>query len=431
MKYITKIILNIAILIVSFTQIWVIGQEVVYPLGLEGKISSYIDDFINRDNKFKNLEVLPVGQVYIPPGKSAQIQEKLQRIAAYDVGSTGVKFKLMDVDPMEDKIVNVIYETYVPTKFAINEEDFPERIAIMAGLKTLVDEYFPHYSKIEHHGVATAGFRAAGERGERLAKAIAKIVGIDFKIIDQDYEGLLAYYGVLAKEPAFNPSKDIVWDVGGGSSQLVASEMSGNGEKMRFLGVAVGGAKFNDIVLNQLYGGNAESNRNLSENPMSPDVIQGLVNLVGIWLTNANGPFKPAVFTQEAIDFIKGKVSSGGKVYGIGAVHNFVVKLYVDNNLGAKPYYTKKDIAKILEMVADHNDDYIYKNVKKSPKADPKFTKFDVTSLILIYAMMDKFGIDKVYPVNVSNADGIAIKSVIDKKMGNNIDFEEENIDIK
>lgn len=128
-----------------------------------------------------------------------------------------------------------------------------------------------------------------------------------------------------------------------------------------------------------------------------------------MWLTKENGPFKPEVFHQAEIEFIKSKVANGGKVYGVGAVHNFVVKVFVDNNFGKKSYYTKAEVAKILEMIVERDDDYIFNNIKKDKNNDPSFTKVDITSLILIYAMMDLFGIDKVYPVDVSDTNSIAI----------------------
>lgn len=417
-KYIKSLFYPLTFLI-YFVSVWSFAQEAIDYGRLGGEVDLKVRSLIEKDPKLQNLEILPKGEVYIPPGASEQVQEKLKRVAAYDVGSTGVKFKVADVDPAALKIVNAIYSTTVPTKFEINEEDFLDRIAIMAGLKTLVDEYFPHYSEVEHHAVATAGFRAAGERGLRLAKEIADFTGIDFKVIDQDYEGLLAYYGVLAQEPAFDAAKDIVWDIGGGSSQLVANEAVGDKERLKFMGIGVGGAKFNKFVLDMKQSGD-------SPNPMSFEQMGDIIhNNVSNFLKLEGSPFSP-VFSENDINFIKSKISNGGKVYGIGAIHNFVAQLYVNNNLGAKKYYTKDDILNILEMMADHDDDYIFSNVKKDKKADPKFTKFDTTSLILVYSMMDLFGIERVYPVNVSNADGIIIKSVIDSENANKEVSEEE-----
>lgn len=427
MNKISKYALIFTIFISNLFQLGIYAQEAFSNEELKEKTVSYVDAFIAKDAKLQKMGPAPETGIYMPSGSSQEKQEKLKRIAAYDVGSTGVKFKLMDVDPATQKIENVIYSTYVQTKFEIKEEDFLDRIAIMAGLKTLVEEYFPHFSKIEHYGIATAGFRAAGERGLRLAKEITDLVGIDFKVIDQNDEGLLAYYGVLAQESKFNLSKDIVWDIGGGSSQLIGSEVGTEGkEKMKFLGVAIGGAKFNEIVVNAIFGGDKNSNANRSENPMAPETIKDFIDKAKTWLIDSSGPFMPAVFSQEDVDFIKAKVANNANIYGIGAIHNFVAKVYANNNFGAKPYYTKEELSKLLDMIANQDDDAIYANIKKNKEADPQFTKTDVTSLMLVYAMMDFFGIDKIHPVNVSNADGIAIKAIVDNKHNKNPETPED-----
>lgn len=104
----TRFILIFALFISFFTKTWIYGEEMVYLQDLGEKVNLYVDSFVKKDKELQNLEVLPEGQVYIPPGASMQKQEKLKRIAIYDVGSTGIKFKIMDVDPVEKKIVNVI-----------------------------------------------------------------------------------------------------------------------------------------------------------------------------------------------------------------------------------------------------------------------------------------------------------------------------------
>lgn len=415
-KYIKGIILGASLFITSFFPLWVYGQEGVCGEDLGDKVNLFVNNFSHDDPSLQKFCIFQ-DEASMPMMVFEETQKHLKRIATYDVGSTGIKFKLMDVDPDEKRIVNVIYSTKVPTKFEIREEDFCDRVAIMCGLKALVEKFFPHYNAIEHHGVATEGLRAVGEMGLRLAQEITDRGGIDFKVIDQSYEGLLGYYGVLAEEPSFNETKDIIWDIGGGSSQIVANEEDADSDKMKFLGVGVGGAKFNKIVLNLMHGEGAEFNKSLSQNPMSHEAINELSNMVKVWLTDEHGPFKPAVFKQEDIDFIKRKIANGSKVYGIGVIHNFVVKMYVESNIGSKAYYTKEDIGTILEMVADKTDDYIYDNIKKNKKDDPKFTKVDITALILVYAMMEELGIDKIYPVNISNTNGIAIKSIVDKNL--------------
>lgn len=393
------------------------GKTIIGPCGVSHEtVAVTVDKFKQKDAALRGLKILPKGQFFYPLRVSKEDQKKLKRVAAYDIGSTAIKFRLADVDPFTRKMVNVIYATTVHLPFKIGErcsDDFIERLVVVASLKALVEEYFPHYNKIEHYAVATAGFRDAGERGHRLAQDIVEMTGIDFKVIDQEYEGLLAYYSVVVKEPAFNDAKDIVWDIGGGSSQLIAIEQDFDKEELRVLGIAIGATKFNDYVLKN-YEPEAEftvARNPESSNPMSFDRMLEIIDDTKYLLSHA-GPSSP--ISHEDIEFIKSKVESGGNIYGIGPIHNFAAKHYVDKNIAVKKYYTKEDIMTVLELMADHDDTYIYNELKKDKKADPVFTKMDTTPLILVYAMMDLFKIDKVYPINVTNAEGIIIKSVID-----------------
>lgn len=392
--------------------VWSFGETTNnYEPVLQEKVVSNIENLVRKDNQLQQLPILNEGQVYIPTGADPEYQKKLIRVAAYDVGSTGVKFKLVDIDPSNHQIIHEIYSKTIKTKFKIEENDFIDRIATIAGLKTLVEQYFPHYTQIKHNAIATAGFRAAGELGLRLAQEIAEITGIDFRVIDQDEEGLLAFYGITTKNPAFNPAIDVVWDVGGGSSQLVSSENTEGKDILRFFGISVGSSKFNKIIINSLYGED-ETNINRSVNPISLEKIEEFINLAKIWLTLPDGPFKPVVFTQDDINFIKSKIANGGKVYGAGA-HYPVPQAYVANNIAYKEYYTKEEIFQLLKLIANKDDTYIYNHIKKDNKSDFEWIKSDVTVLMLIYAMMDVFGMDKIYPIDITNTDGIAIQTAI------------------
>jgi hypothetical protein len=119
-------ILLVFISVCSFAQI-----NIDYIPELREKITLDVENLIQKDPKLKALSIPLEGQVYIPPGANPEVQRKLKRVAAYDVGSTGVKFKLADVDPFTQKIVNEIYSKTIDTKFKIEEKDFLNRIAII------------------------------------------------------------------------------------------------------------------------------------------------------------------------------------------------------------------------------------------------------------------------------------------------------------
>lgn len=394
---------------------------------INNNLTSEIEDYATYLNTGVHPPTTPLafkkGEPYISAGTSAGAEKNLIRVAAYDVGSTGVKFKVADVDVTTNNIVNDIFSTTKNTEklgFDIDESNYMDRIAIMAGLKSIVEEFFPYLTDVKHVAIATAGFRKAGEKGVKLAKMITEMVGIDFEIINQNDEGLLAYYGVIAKVKDFDSSKDIVWDIGGGSSQIVLSENVNGKDELKFYGVEVGGNRFNEFIRQVVKAYSAEDLKNKkSVNPLTKEEAADAISFSKYLLTTDHDIKELHInpFTSNDLNTIKNKISQGGKVYAIGAVHNFVAKLYADKVVrdSFRNYYTKDDIKKALDAVVGKDDTEI-RYVFKDQKGDIVFVNSDITSLILVYSMMDVLGLDRVYPINASNTDGLIIKTALEQK---------------
>lgn len=240
--------------------------------------------------------------------------------------------------------------------------------------------------------------------------------------------GILAYYSVLAKEPGFNDTKDIVWDVGAISSQVITNRGGRGRGDLLFYGVELGGAKFNQLVL-ELVKADDSLVSSGSPNPMTPIQVYSAIDMAKTFLIAPNNFFtKP--FAKEEILTIQGKIADGGKVYGIGTIHNFVAKLYADQTTNSsKDYYTKEEIRAAIDEAIDRSDQYIYDNIKNK-LGNVDFVKTDITALILVYSIMDVLGVDVVYPIDVSNTD-LIVKSAIDKNPINTMKVDEAVIEHK
>jgi len=219
--------------------------------------------------------------------------ENIWRVAAYDFGSGGVRVVVSDIDVEKDYVVKELYKKREMWDFDLHEENYHERLSLIQRLEREIEFEHGRGKIVRHHAVATAGFRQAGEVGELLAEEIDKTTRIDLKIIDQDIEGLLAFHGIGLEVDDFNPDKDIVWDVGGGSMQISYYDEAGI---FRVVGVRLGGKFFLKIVKELLIEGK------LSD-----------VESVGAKLLREK-------VTEKDVKSIKNKIAEGGKIYGVGAL---------------------------------------------------------------------------------------------------------------
>lgn len=403
---------------------------------LSNKILLYSNILKNGDDELKTKLEFKKGEPFLLEGMSKEEEAGLERVAAYDVGSTGVKFKLADVDRKTRRIVNEIYaknwDTEKSLGFDINEDNYADRVAIMAGFKALVEEYFPSYSDVTYVAVATSGFRKAEEKGKVLERMIREMTGVDFKIIDQKEEGLLAYYGVRSKVKDFDPLKDVVWDIGGGSSQFVLSKKVNGKHELLFYGVGIGRNRFDELVRRMVKKyGEDEIKSKKSPNPMTREEVNEAINLAEFFLKIGSQEIGIKSFTDDEIKEIREKVLEGGKVYATGAVRKFgkfrktVTKLKGEKNeeSSSKTYYTKDDIKRAIDEAVGKTDDEIFEDLK-GKKGQVASVKSDVTSLILVYSIMDVLGIKGVYPVEAGSTDGLIIKTVLDENVEESRDDE-------
>lgn len=375
------------------------------------------------------------GKVFIPEGSSLKKQLFLKRMAIYDVGSTGVKFLLADVDPMSNSIVRVLYKMTVDTNalfgtIQVTQENAYERYLVMAALKTLVEQYFPHFHPIEHYGVATGGFRASDkDLAGNLVEEIKERLNIDFKIASQDIEGQMAYLGVLAVKDnlpvGFDIKKDIVWDIGGSSSQLIfPNSLNGYSHSSVNIGARIAHKKFFLSVRNI---NEAEYQAGASPYPLSFEDLESFLSVLETLILSPVSDANP--LSREDVDVFKSQIAKEAQVFGVGAVHNFIAKGYVKQLLiktGEKyeGFYTRDQIEMILQSVLNKKIDEVYREIKGGnlQPSEPnynkelEYVKGDILVLGFVWKLMTILNIDKVYTVSISNTEGIIMDALLQEK---------------
>jgi exopolyphosphatase/guanosine-5'-triphosphate,3'-diphosphate pyrophosphatase len=323
----------------------------------------------------------------------------IERIAAYDTGSSTTKFLIADVDKCLGKVTDRLYQTYTELHYAqdlkasgnstFSWEVQDQGIALFKKLKDIAEKQFGELP-VKHCGVATAAFRKA-HNGENFAKKIEEETGITFKIISQEEEGNLAFYGAMLKADAKDLRHAVVWDIGGGSMQLIGM---GNDNQIAIHGNELGSVAFQAELINSI------KPTTISPNPMNEDEINQAIRL-GLQLLG-DGLTLPG--------------RQDDQVYGVGNIHNTNVQHHVNRiyeeqaMCKAQPQlYSREEVSQAVNTLKGKTDEEIMPSM--AGIVNLEFARGQLSNLILVLAAMEKLGIFEVKTLPVSNLDGILARS--------------------
>lgn len=332
-------------------------------------------------------------------------EECLVPRVAYDIGSSVTK--------VMGAVVNVcqltIQETFNIDSFPVlyredlyrsKNNEFSDLIQTL-GLETLssaksqMEKQFEHSvakeKKLQHCAVATAAFRTANN-GEDYIAHLSQELAIPVKIISQQEEGELAYYGTLLQLEG--SAKPLVWDIGGGSMQLTYK----NTEGFVTVGTNLASHTFHQLVLEKICHKAAHE----SPHPMNYQQVESAIALAKEQLTIDNiGPQLKALLKDATTP-----------VVAVGSVHNYTVQPWCNLLVKeSKNFYSKEDIHQVIELLTNKTDAEILGMRQNLQKA---FVKDQLTNLILAYAVMDEAGIDQVKTLQTSNMQGLLLKGCED-----------------
>jgi exopolyphosphatase/guanosine-5'-triphosphate,3'-diphosphate pyrophosphatase len=326
--------------------------------------------------------------------------------AAYDIGSNATKTMAATVNvcnmTLENVFINEAYPVlYRQDLFSTTTNEFSDLIQSL-GLQTIFnarnqieqeyDAMFGHqHGDIEHCAVATAAFRSANN-GENFVHYLSTTLDFPVNIISKEDEGKLAYFSALTKLDSDEAaSLPVVWDIGGGSMQLTYKNEAND---FFVMGGEVASQTFQALVLEHVV------HKELSEtpHPLNESQVQEAIALAK----------KHLVFDEVASSLIHQKIDQGTSVIAVGSVHNQVIQPLC--NLATHQeasFYTKSDLLQAIGLLTNKTDQEIL-GFMEFP--NEQFVKNQLTNLILVYAMMDMMGIEKVQTMQTSNVEGLLLK---------------------
>jgi exopolyphosphatase/guanosine-5'-triphosphate,3'-diphosphate pyrophosphatase len=302
----------------------------------------------------------------------------LETRGAFDVGSGSLKLVVATVDTCSKTVLSELYANSRPTGaidyLASNDQtfkqDFKDKLKdAINDLKASASPFYVH----KWFGVATEAYRKA-KNGETFISELSKEAGIPIQLIPQEKEAELAIAAIHSAMPQLKNNKNlVVWDIGGGSQQIIAP-------KQLYLG-KLASANFKQLVMQH------QNKTGLSPNPLGRmDAIRAR------HLARAKAEDEATQTMKEAI------ARADHKVYGIGGVHTGSLygqlKLTENHN-----YYDQKMLLRSLLLRADLTDRQI----------GGRYADTDITNLALVLGFMEAFDIREVIAVPVSLSHGVLL----------------------
>lgn len=299
---------------------------------------------------------------------SSQQPSEVVRRAVFDIGSGSTKMLVADVNIKTGAIVKVIHEESEQVSYQLDldkskDTRFSQDIRNQ-GLLALSKLKWIAIQKgaTQFAGVATSAFRKAGN-GQEFAIFITKVLGIYVHVITQQKEAILGYYAAVLDEE--KKSDCVVWDIGGGSMQIIA------------------------LVNNkyEIYQGKVASQT------LATYIIEKIQNK-DVKLVNSPNPISQKDY-QSALEYVKDEAlklspaltekfnNPNTKVLGIGGVHYYSVRVQI--NKDAKNY-TLEELTKTLENQLGKTDAQI----------GGQYASTEVGNLILVKGFMEVLDIKNV-----------------------------------
>lgn len=304
-----------------------------------------------------------------------QADKCLVKKAAFDVGSGSTKVTVAEVNVCTKKISKILHEDQAPVAYKDNllkNNNEMSKDIIQQGTLVLLAQKSKarKLGATEFNGVATSAFRKASNGIDSLKK-LAQKTEINLSIITQNEEARLGVLAVEAQQSFDGPY--MVWDIGGGSSQIT---LNNKGKVSEYLG-NLASVTFKDMAMK------IGNRRGVSPNPIGKDLYQNakkeLIAKIKNDLPNELNP-----------------VPSNTKVIGIGGVHYYSVK----GQTKSRGHFTLERIKKVIPKRFKLTDKQI----------GGRFAPTDVTNLILVESFMEVMGIKEVYPMKINMGYGILIR---------------------
>jgi exopolyphosphatase/guanosine-5'-triphosphate,3'-diphosphate pyrophosphatase len=312
---------------------------------------------------------------------NAWADDCLQNRAAFDIGSGTTKMVVAQVDTcmqhvkqiFEEKEIAVGYKEDLGRSQGEFSEDIQRKgLTALRQLKSIAKKYNPQL----YVGVATSAFRSS-HNGTMLADRISRELGINTQIITQRTEAVL---GFLAAYPQTGLEKKecFVWDIGGGSMQMVIAADNGSFDVYEGKLASV---SMKNMIITDIQGKSPKDVN--SPNPMGKSVADKAVNLARDYAE---------MHVQDSIK----KNAESLTVLGIGGVHYHSVR---KQSVKDEKTYTISDVERTLAIRHALSDEEI----------GGDYAATDVSNLTLVLGFMKALNIEKIRTLKANMAHGILV----------------------
>lgn len=297
----------------------------------------------------------------------AASDETLTR-AAFDLGSG--KFKMVVAD-VTGKKVDLKFSKMIDVKLAedfassphgmLSEKIQTEALSALQVLKQDAEKYGAQ----SFSGITTAIFRKA-KNGAEVFERLKNESGVHLQLISQEKEGIIGFNTACVLSPDLNEEDVISWDSGNASFQITAKEDDKYLVYEGPLGSGLTAQAFLEEVRGIPYSKDDPINPvSLSECEALCEVIKQKIDLP-LWL-------------EKKLSADKAKVVAIGDSESIFAIASKVAKTNE---------FSRKDVRQVIEKLAGLGNNELAK-FRKSPEKV-------MCQVVLLYAVMDKFGIENV-----------------------------------
>ncbi|MEZ4846471.1 MAG: hypothetical protein R2877_05880 [Bdellovibrionota bacterium] len=221
---------------------------------------------------------------------------------------------------------------------------------------------------VQWRGIATSAFRQS-KNGKESLDRFSKNTSIPFKIIPQEEEAKLGFAAGISL--AKDPSKAIVWDIGGGSQQITFKESK---TKIKMLMFEKGAETVKNKILQDVL--KKDPSKIKTPNPIGK-----------MHLAESQKAIQD-IFPENQFD----KIPANFELIGIGGVHQFSIPKATSKNES----YTLDDVSTALTNYLEKDDAAI----------KDKYADTMVTNLILVETLLNRMRLKDVKICKYGIADG-------------------------
>lgn len=307
----------------------------------------------------------------------------LENRSALDIGSGATKFKIFAVDICEKKIIKVVFEEEKSILFKEDLEKSGDQkfsMQVQSELKTFLEKVKNQNKNFQVTltlGVATEAFRAS-LNGKELIEEVSALFHWPLKVISQEEEARLGFLSASSKFPEIRNTRSMVWDIGGGSMQMVVNLDEG----MNYYFGKIASVSFKNLVIEKI----KKQKELTTPNPLSRKEVESALKLT----------HKEA---QKELTAIKKMIPSDLIVVGVGGVFQYSLL----KQMGLKDQFSNLNLASALSSRTGFSD------------ADFKseYASTELTNLILVKGFMDYLGIKNIQVGKVNLTEGVVMESLL------------------